>query len=80
LSAWSTLRREAGLTSIRRGTPTRRRPAVPRCEPVDASHRGSAGGIFPRAGILLAIGVVLWCINRAVKGPTADLDATRLAE
>jgi amino acid transporter len=37
-------------------------------------------GIFLRAGLLLVIGVVLWFINRAVKGRTADLDATRLAE
>jgi basic amino acid/polyamine antiporter, APA family len=35
--------------------------------------------VFARAALVLALGVVLWLVNRTLAGPDTDLDAERLA-
>jgi amino acid transporter len=37
------------------------------------------GEVFLRAGLVLALGVVLWIVNRLVTGPVEDVEAERLA-
>lgn len=41
---------------------------------------GREGSVYLTAGILLAIGVVLWFVNRAIVGRSPDVDPERLAD
>lgn len=39
---------------------------------------GREGSVYARAGILLAIGVALWLVDRAVRGRTPEIDAEHI--
>ena len=39
---------------------------------------GREASVYLTAGILLGIGLVLWFVNRVIKGKTDDVDAERL--